>query len=174
MRARVACLPKGLIIAVLLFSFGYVALQTVLASERRLLAIKSELAIAREIQASILPSVVPETSRLRVAAAYHPMTAVAGDFYDFVPVDKNRVGFLIADVSGHGVPAALIASMIKVAMQSVEPCARDPQAVLHGFNRALSRQLRGQLVFCRLSVARYRRWPSAVFFSRASSASLLA
>ena len=80
LRARVACLPKGLIIAVLLFSFGYVALQTVLASERRLLAIKGELAIAREIQASILPSVVPETSRLRVAAAYHPMTAVAGEF----------------------------------------------------------------------------------------------
>src|SRR4030095_11499199 len=106
--------------------------------------------------------------------AYHPMTAVAGDFYDFVPVDKNRVGFLIADVSGHGVPAALIASMIKGAMQSVEPCARDPQGVLHGFNRTLSRQVREQLVFCRLSVARYRRWPSAVFFSRASSASLLA
>jgi sigma-B regulation protein RsbU (phosphoserine phosphatase) len=132
--------------AILLFSFGYVALQTVLASERRLLAIESELAIARDIQASILPNGVPATSHLRVAAAYHPMTAVAGDFYDFVPVDKHRVGFLIADVSGHGVPAALIASMIKVAMQSVEACGRDPQAVLHGLNRALARQLRGQLV----------------------------
>lgn len=107
--------------AVLLFSFGYVALQMVFASERRLLSIEDELAIAREIQTSILPSNSPELSNLRITAAYRPMTDVAGDFYDFIPVDQNRVGFLIADVSGHGVPAALIAAMIKVAMQSIVP-----------------------------------------------------
>ena len=45
---------------------------------------------------------------LRISAAYFPMTAVAGDFYEFIPVDPHRVGFLVADVSGHGVPAALI------------------------------------------------------------------
>ena len=39
------------------------------------------------------------------------MTAVAGDFYEFISVDRKRVGFLVADVTGHGVPAALIASM---------------------------------------------------------------
>ncbi len=74
------------------------------------------------------------------------MTAVAGDFYWFIAVDPNRTGFLVADVSGHGVPAALIASMIKVAMQSVVSCADDPQAVLHGLERALSGQLRDQFV----------------------------
>ena len=74
------------------------------------------------------------------------MTAVAGDFYEFIPVDEKRVGILVADVSGHGVPAALIACMIKVAMQSVVPCAHDPQAVLSGLNRVLSAQLRGQFI----------------------------
>jgi len=74
------------------------------------------------------------------------MTAVAGDFYWFIAVDPTRAGFLVADVSGHGVPAALIASMIKVAMQSVVPCADDPGAVLRGLERALSGQLRGQYV----------------------------
>jgi len=132
--------------AVLLSSFGYVALQMVFASERRLLSIEKELAIAREIQTSILPSGSPETKNLRITAAYHPMTEVAGDFYEFVPIDPYRVGVLIADVSGHGVPAALIAAMIKVAVQSVVPCAHDPREVLRGLNRILSGQPRDQFV----------------------------
>ena len=59
---------------------------------------------------------------------------------------KIPAGFLVADVSGHGVPAALIASMIKVAMQSVLTCANDPAAVLEGLERTLSGQLKGQFV----------------------------
>ncbi len=74
------------------------------------------------------------------------MTAVAGDFYDFVAVDRTHVGILVADVAGHGVPAALIASMIKVALQSVTACADDPGAVLRGLNRALSGQGSSQFV----------------------------
>jgi serine phosphatase RsbU (regulator of sigma subunit) len=74
------------------------------------------------------------------------MTAVAGDFYWFIAVDPHRAGFLVADVSGHGVPAALIGSMIRVAMQSVVPCADDPGAVLRGLKRSLSEQLRDQFV----------------------------
>jgi len=132
--------------AVFLFSFGYVALQKVFASERRLLSIENELAIAREIQASILPSSSPGLKDLRITAAYRPMTAVAGDFYEFIPLDENRVGILVADVSGHGVPAALIAAMIKVALQSVVPCAHDPREVLRGLNRILSGQLHDQFV----------------------------
>ena len=65
--------------AALLFSFGYVALQILLASERRLLSIEKELEITREIQTSILPRNNPEIRNLRITAAYHPMTAVAGD-----------------------------------------------------------------------------------------------
>jgi phosphoserine phosphatase RsbU/P len=132
--------------ALFVFSQGWVAAEKVVADERRLLSIENELAIAREIQTSILPRGVPNLSRLRVSAAYSPMTAVAGDFYWFIAVDPNRAGFLVADVSGHGVPAALIASMIKMAMQAVVPCADDPQAVLRGLEHALSGQLRDQFV----------------------------
>jgi sigma-B regulation protein RsbU (phosphoserine phosphatase) len=132
--------------AALLFSFGYVALQLAFTNERRLLAVENELEIARRMQLAILPDGVPQVHRLQMSAAYRPMTAVAGDFYEFVPVDPMRVGILVADVAGHGVPAALIASMIKVAMQSVVSCAVDPGAVLNGLNRVLARQLRTQLV----------------------------
>ncbi len=132
--------------AVLLSSFGYGGLQLVLSNERRLMSIEHELIIAREIQTSILPEHLPASENLRVAAIYRPMTSVAGDFYEFLATDAERQGFLVADVSGHGVPAALIASMIKIAVQMVEPCANDPSAVLRGLNRALAGQLRGQLV----------------------------
>ena len=132
--------------AALLFSYGYVAVQVIFANERRLQSIENELAIAREIQTSIIPGKSPEVSNLRIAAKYRPMTYVAGDFYDFIPVDQNRAGFLVADVSGHGVPAALIATMIKVAIRSIVPCAQDPQAVLRGLNRLLYGQLRNQFI----------------------------
>ena len=130
--------------AALLFSFGYVALQTVEASERRLLAIENELAVARRLQLSILPAALPELDRVRIAAAYEPMTEVAGDFYEFLPVDRHRAGFVVADVSGHGVPAALIASMIKVAVQSAAAWAPDPTQLLQRLGKAL--HLRGQYV----------------------------
>jgi len=118
--------------AALLLSFGYVALQIVFVSERRLQSIEDELAIAREIQKSILPRGSPEISNLHITAAYRPMAAVAGDFYDFIPVDQHRLGVLVADVAGHGVPAALIAAIIKVAIQSIVACARDPREMLRG------------------------------------------
>jgi len=137
---------EPLAFAVFVFSLGYVAADKIFADERRLLSIESELAIAREIQSSILPRSAPELKGLRINAAYRPMTAVAGDFYEFVKVDQNRVGFLVADVSGHGVPAALIAAMVKVAMQSVVPSADDPREVLRGLNRILSGQLQDQFV----------------------------
>jgi len=131
---------------VLLLSFGYVALEMTVTNERRLLSIDKELEIARQLQFSILPANVPEVPSLRIAASYLPMTAVAGDFYQFVRIDQHRVGFLVADVSGHGVPAALIASMIKVAMHSADGYAQDPSEVLRCLGNTLSGELRGQFV----------------------------
>ena len=74
--------------AALLFSLGYAALQAVLSSERRLRSIENELAVARRLQLSILPTAIPELGRLRIATAYEPMAEVAGDFYEFIPVDR--------------------------------------------------------------------------------------
>jgi len=132
--------------AAFLLSFGYISVQIASANERRLLSIENELEVARQLQFSILPATIPEVQNLRIALAYRPMTAVAGDFYDFIPSGQSQVGFLVADVTGHGVPAALIASMIKVAMQSVVACAHDPRQVLRGLNRMLFRQLHDQFV----------------------------
>jgi phosphoserine phosphatase RsbU/P len=103
----------------------------------QLLTIQKELETAREIQLSILPEGIPKIEGLEIAARYIPMTSVAGDFYDFIVVDEKHVGILVADVSGHGMPAALIASMLKIALAAQEPHAADPAQVLLGLNQAL-------------------------------------
>src|SRR5262249_5757815 len=99
--------------AVFLTALGYVTARRVFQREFRIYAIEIELDIARQIQSSILPEAFPSKTAFRVAARYLPMTSVAGDFYDFVVAETDRTGLLVADVSGHGVPAALIASMVK-------------------------------------------------------------
>ena len=104
---------------------------------QQLVAINNELEMARQIQLSILPSDTPKLGGLEIVARYLPMTSVAGDFYDFIVVDEKHVGVLIADVSGHGLPAALIASMLQVALTAQSAHASDPGKVLSGLNQAL-------------------------------------
>ncbi len=118
-------------------SLGYVSAYRTFALEERFLTINKELEIARRIQSSILPQSVPTLTGLEIAARYAPMSAVAGDFYDFLGVDEKRVGILVADVTGHGVPAALIASMLKFAFAGQVAHAHDPARVLTGLNRSL-------------------------------------
>jgi sigma-B regulation protein RsbU (phosphoserine phosphatase) len=129
-----------------IIALGYVAVQRTFENERRLLTIESELETARQIQFSILPENVPALPRLRIAAGYHPMSTVAGDFYQFIELDDHHLGVLVADVSGHGVPAALIAAMMKTAVQTIVPCAHSPREVLQGLNRMLSWQGHDQFV----------------------------
>jgi len=132
--------------AIFLLSIGYTGVEIMVTDERRLFLLDDELAIARQLQFSILPERTPQIAGLEIAANYRPMSAVAGDFYEFLVADERHVGFLVADVSGHGVPAALIASMIKVATQAVSGCESDPAQVLRSVGSILNKNLRGQLV----------------------------
>jgi serine phosphatase RsbU (regulator of sigma subunit) len=74
------------------------------------------------------------------------MTSVAGDFYDFIVADEQHAGMLIADVSGHGVPAALIAFMEKVAASLQRANAADPARLLAGMNAILCGNTQNQFV----------------------------
>jgi len=104
---------------------------------RQLREINSELELAREIQMSILPSEVPHIEGLQIATRFLPASSVAGDFYDFLVAGQKGVGILIADVTGHGLSAALIASMLKVALAAQTPHISEPARVLSGLNQAL-------------------------------------
>lgn len=132
--------------AVLLACLGYVAARRSLERDVELGEIHKELELARRIQLSILPGAFPDSTDFRVAARYVPMTSVAGDLYDFLVAGDRMAGLLIADVSGHGVPAALIASMVKMAATSQRANAAHPAQLLAGMNAALCGNTQGQFV----------------------------
>jgi len=129
-----------------LASLGYVAARRTLKRDQQLNEIENELEVARRIQLSILPAEFPQSAHFQIASRYLPMTSVAGDFYDYVVSDDHQVGLLIADVSGHGVPAALIASMVKLAASSQRSTADDPASFLKGMNAALCGNTQSQFV----------------------------
>jgi len=80
-------------------------------------AIEQELALARETQKALLPSQLPEIEGYRVAAFSNPTRQVGGDFYDFLSIDSGSVTAVLADVSGKGVSAALLGSLVQGALQ---------------------------------------------------------
>jgi phosphoserine phosphatase RsbU/P len=127
-------------------SLGYVAARQTLQRDQQLGEIQKELEVAKRIQLSILPAGFPDSASFRVATRYVPMTSVAGDFYDFILADDRQAGLLIADASGHGVPAALIASMVKVAATSQLANAADPAGLLAGMNAVLCGNTQDQFV----------------------------
>ena len=160
-------------------TLGYLVARRISVQEQSLRAIEKELEIAQQIQTSILPREVPRLFQLEIAARYVPMSAVAGDFYDFLLLDDKRVGILIADVTGHGVPAALIASMLKGAFAGQTANATDPAKVLTSLNHALcgkfeSHFVTAAYVFIDLDAKRLRYsgagHPPVLFVNRSSGA----
>ncbi len=124
----------------------YVAVRRSNKNELQYQAVWRDLETAGKIQRAILPQHSPATLASAIYQTYIPMTLIGGDFYDFHVVDDNRVGILVADVSGHGISAALIASMIKVAFNSQVHNAMNPALLIAGMNQALSGQLNDEFI----------------------------
>ncbi|HYB54220.1 MAG TPA: SpoIIE family protein phosphatase, partial [Thermoanaerobaculia bacterium] len=78
--------------------------------------IERELELAAAIQREILPRALPRVPGVELAAANVPTRQVGGDYYDLFPLSEGRLGFLVADVSGKGVPAALLVSTVHSAV----------------------------------------------------------
>lgn len=134
--------PYGFLILVV--CLGYVAAQRVVTNQKQLIILTDEMRAAARIQTSILPRAVPLAENLQVAVRYAPMTAVAGDLYDFPLIRPDCMSILVADVTGHGVPAALIASMIKIVVSTQIGRDGTPAKVIAGLNSILCREAQGQ------------------------------
>jgi sigma-B regulation protein RsbU (phosphoserine phosphatase) len=131
--------PIGMLFFVV--CLGYAVVRSIFRAETELAGVQRELETARRIQMSLLPRQIPKHSGLDIAVRFVPMTAVAGDIYDFVQLGPSCLGILVADVSGHGIPAALVASMVKVAFSAQTDHADDPARVLTSINQILCRHL---------------------------------
>jgi len=114
--------------------------QELLQTERNQLFEKSrlvtrELEMARKIQQASIPQRTPSGT---ISSLYRPMEEVGGDFFDFIPFrEEGKIGIFLSDVSGHGVPAALITSMIKSSISQSASLRKNPAELLCRLNSLL-------------------------------------
>lgn len=100
--------------------------------------IESELAIAKNIQASALPTDFPKGEHFELVASMMPAREVGGDFYDFFPIDDRHYAFVIADVSGKGITAALYMMSAKTAIKSMLQAGYPLEEAINKANKTLS------------------------------------
>ncbi len=118
-----------------------------------------ELQVAGRIQEQLLPERPPEIPGFDIAAASRPCSQVGGDFYDFVPLGKNRTAIVIADVAGKGMPAALLMATARAGMRAHLEATSEPRQLARRLNRNLCHDARsGQFVslFCSVLNAKDR------------------
>ncbi len=96
-----------------------------------------DLELARDIQRILLPSTSPEIPGFEISGINIPARQVSGDYFDYIKVDDNHFGIVIADVSGKGVPASLIMAMCRSVLRSQAPNNPSPADVLRKVNRQL-------------------------------------
>lgn len=97
-----------------------------------------DLCLAQKIQRNFVPLTPPDFPGVQLASIYQPMEMVGGDFFDFIRVRKpNLLGIFVSDVSGHGVPAALITSMLKSLVETSGATRLSPNQFLNYLNMNL-------------------------------------
>ncbi len=96
-----------------------------------------ELEIARDIQRLLLPDGSPQLPGFDIVGSNISAEEVGGDYYDYIPVSAQELGLVIGDVSGKGVPAGLVMTMVRTILRSEAPGERSPKEVLARVNRLL-------------------------------------
>jgi serine phosphatase RsbU (regulator of sigma subunit)/predicted ester cyclase len=99
--------------------------------------IEQELRVARQIQQELLPETMPTLEDWRIATYYGPAREVGGDFYDFLELEDGRLGLVVGDATGHGMPAALMMSTTRGMLRAVVQSSESPSEVLARVNEAL-------------------------------------
>lgn len=117
--------------------------------------VKRDMEIAEQIQLSLLPAVPPVLSGVELAGRCYPATHVGGDYYDFFRRDDHTIDFLIADVSGHSVGAALIMAEVRTLLRAHAGRAASPSSILGTLNSLLYEDLTRAEQFITMFYVRY-------------------
>ena len=110
------------------------------ALEKAQAQLKAELEVARSLQLAILPSAFPARAGCEAAARMIPATTMGGDFYDYIELPGGLIGLVIADVSGHGVPAAFFMAVARTNLRELAVRHSDPGECLAQTHDALCGQ----------------------------------
>ena len=99
--------------------------------------LEKELQLARSIQQASLPKEVPSLQGWQISPYYHPAREVGGDFYDFHLLSEDRLGVVVGDATGKGVPAALVMASARSMLRALAQASNSPGEVLRRVNDAL-------------------------------------
>ncbi len=108
-------------------------------------AFRKEMEIARQVQHFLFPKDLPCTDQLDIAASYFPHNEVGGDYYDYIPIDDDQFLVCIADVSGKGVPAALLMSNFQASLRMLLRKTDDFNEIVAELNRQVHRNGNGEI-----------------------------
>ncbi|GGF19552.1 PP2C family protein-serine/threonine phosphatase [Echinicola rosea] len=106
--------------------------------------LKKEVEIASNVQRMLFPAALPETDRLRAKVTYFPHSTVGGDYYDLIKKSENEVFFCIADVSGKGMPAALLMSNFQAALRTLLRSSSDLRMITDQLNFTIFENTNGE------------------------------
>ena len=106
--------------------------------------IQKQLDMASVIQRSILPGKIDDWNELKFSARYIAMEKIGGDFYDIYQLKDDKIGVMIADVSGHGIPAALVTTMAKITFGNAGSKSDSPKRIFQEVNQNILEHVKTQ------------------------------
>jgi serine phosphatase RsbU (regulator of sigma subunit) len=133
-----------LLFLVLLFT---VARQQFLERRRQAL-VEMEIKSAREVQKVLVPEDVPAIPGFSIASIYKPATELGGDFYQVIPLETGGALVVVGDVSGKGLQAAMVVSLIVGTLRTLADYTQEPAEILRGLNRRLIGRTQGGFATC--------------------------
>ncbi len=107
-------------------------------------AFRKELEIASDVQRFLFPEKLPNTERLKVEASYLPHDRVGGDYYDFIPINANQFLICVADVSGKGIPAALMMSNFQASLHTLLRQTPNLREIIEALNYQVLDSAKGE------------------------------
>ncbi|MFD1362015.1 PP2C family protein-serine/threonine phosphatase [Lentibacillus salinarum] len=128
--------------------------------------LKSEIAVAANMQDTLLATTKPDTEDLDIGVISVPAQQMSGDYYHFLTGKDGSLGIAVADVIGKGIPAALCMSMIKYSMDSLPEATMSPQTILKNLNRVVERNVDSSM-FVTMFYAQFLPEESTIRYSSA-------